>query len=725
MKSIQLRLLSERAAAFFGKDKEVQPELVDFWNDHPDQERIALEDTLDVLRNAASLSRLALKESVSSTEQLQSLCNLPDYPVVFYSKNREGFIWVERKKKGYVIANFERGEELESQGYACAELPVEDFYQENGRFPILLYAPMEPLFAQVGNAKKDLTSKPIRRFFRMMHQERKEVMLLYVYALLHGLATLSLPLGIQAIISLLMGAQISTSLVLLISLVLLGVLITGGLQIMQLWIVEAMQQRLFARASFEFAWRIPRMRLDKLEDQYTPELVNRFFDILTVQKGLPKLLIELTGAGLQILFGMILLAFYHWTFVFFGIFLSLVLYIIFRVTSPKAMEASLKESTYKYKTAHWLEEIGRNLNLFKLTGNSSLPLEKTDKLVGDYIHFRRKKFRVIISQNWYVVMFKMLITAGLLILGGSLVVDQQINIGQFVAGEIVIILIINSVEKIIQGLESIYEVLTGTEKLGLFTDYPLEIQSGRRLTGLIGKEGLQVEARDVKFNSSLCGSPVLNGVSFKLNRSEKVCITGLEGSGKSTILSIVTGLRKPASGKVIMEGIPLENLDALDVHTLIGENFLENDVFYGTVLENISLGRPYIGFTEVAKAADLVGLTPIIQNLKHGFDTLLIPEKKGLSSTMIQKINLARCLVDNPKLLLLDEFLGTLDSEEQEAIIDLLIHKMPETTLLAVSRDLAFAEKCDRIIILKDGKVFADDSPANLKSLGLLHPFLH
>ena len=286
------------------------------------------------------------------------------------------------------------------------------------------------------------------------------------YVVFSGLIGLTLPLGIQAIINLIQGAQVSTSWIVLVSLVTIGVAFVGVLQLMQMRIIETIQQRLFMRASFEFTYRFPKIRMDELHNYYPPELANRFFDVLTVQKSLAKLLIDVPTAVLQIVFALVLLSFYHPFFIAFGVLLLVLIYIVFKYTIQRGMDTSLKESKKKYIVAHWIQEVARAIMSFKISGKTSLAIDKNDKLVEDYLIAREGHFKILIIQFIQMIGFKVLVTAGLLLIGGLLVLNQELNIGQFVAAEIIILLVIGSVEKLILGLESFYDVLTSLEKMG-------------------------------------------------------------------------------------------------------------------------------------------------------------------------------------------------------------------------------------------------------------------
>ena len=201
--------------------------------------------------------------------------------------------------------------------------------------------------------------RPLLRLARMFARDRRDILYVYGYGAFNGLVALSLPLGIQAIVGLILAGRVSTSWIILTAVVTLGIVLSGLLQVIQLSITEVLQQRVFTRAAFDFAYRIPRFRSDAVRDLYAPELVNRFFDTLNVQKGLSKLLLDFSSSALQILFGLLLLSFYHPFFIFFGIALLAVLAGIVAVTGRWGLASSLKESSWKYEVAHWLEELAR------------------------------------------------------------------------------------------------------------------------------------------------------------------------------------------------------------------------------------------------------------------------------------------------------------------------------------------------------------------------------
>ena len=384
-----------------------------------------------------------------------------------------------------------------------------------------------------------------QRFIGLLELDRKDIRQIIFYAVFAGIVALSLPLGIQAIINLIQGAQISTSWIVLVVLVTLGVAFQGTLQIMQIRILENVQQKIFMRSSFEFAYRFPKIKMSELRDFYPPELANRFFDTLTVQKGLSKILLDFPAAILQILFGLILLSMYHPFFIIYGVLLVLLIYLVFKFTAKKGLETSLAESKAKYRVAHWIQEVARSLVSFKLSGKTSLAMERNDTLTKEYLSYRESHFRVLLLQYSQMIGFKVLVTAGLLLIGGLLVINQQMNIGQFVASEIIILLVIGSVEKLITGLETFYDVLTSLEKIGQVVDKELEPQEG--IDPMENTHKLSIELQDVGFANPQ-GKTILQNINLNINEGKRILIEGATGSGKTTLLKVISGLISPTSG---------------------------------------------------------------------------------------------------------------------------------------------------------------------------------
>lgn len=559
------------------------------------------------------------------------------------------------------------------------------------------------------------TYTPIRRFFKLMQPDRKDIYYIYLYSILSGFITLSLPLGIQAIIGLIAGGNISSSWGVLIFIVTIGILLGGLVKIMQLVVSETLQRRIFARAAFDFAYRLPRFSIEDTRKIHLPEMVNRFFDTLTIQKGLPKILIDLTEAFLQILFGILVLVFYNSVFVVFGIFLLIILALIFYFTGPKGMESSLKESKYKYAVVHWLEEIGRTIGIFKLGGNSELPLSKTDDLVVNYLDTRKKHFKILTIQYGSLIVFKTLITMILLIVGSLLVIENQINLGQFVASEIIVLQILNSVEKLIISMDTVYDVLTSLEKVGQVTDMPIEKSEGVDFMQCDTGQGMSVQLRNITYQFPDASYPVLKNINIDIKAGESVCIAGYNGSGKSTLIKIIAGLYQHYQGQVSYNEIPYGSYNATTLRAKISDLSNKEDIFQGSVFENISLAQPNISYQDVINAAKAVNVHEDIQKLPKGYQTELLPYGRTLSRSVRTKIVLARSIAEQPALFAIEDVMDVLEPHDRHNIIDRLTDKSMPYSLAIVSDDAYLASRCDKIIILDKGEIVAEGTFEQIK----------
>lgn len=542
---------------------------------------------------------------------------------------------------------------------------------------------------------------PWQRFIGLLQLEKKDIFQIFYYAIFSGVVALTLPLGIQAIINLIQGAQISTSWIILVILVTIGVAFSGTLQLMQLRIIEIIQQRIFTRSSFELSYRFPKIKMAELRNYYPPELANRFFDTLIIQKGLSKILIDIPSAILQIIFALILLSFYHPFFIIFGILLLGLIFVVFKFTAKRGLETSLVESKNKYRVAHWIQEVARNMVSFKLSGNTNFAVNKNDDLVSDYLAARESHFKILMIQFIQMISFKVTVTASLLLIGGALVLNQEMNIGQFVAAEIIILLVIASVEKLIVGLESFYDVLTSIEKIGQIVDKDLEDQDADKPLF----DTLKVEFDHVSYIVPNRQKPILKDVSLTIKNDSRILIYGESGSGKSSLLRLISGINEPSSGNIYINNQSISSLNLNHYRSQLGMSLTEETPFEGSIKDNLTLGNPDITDHAIFEVLENVGLMDFIKDLPNGLKTILYPDGKQMSHTVSKKLILARAILKKPKLLILEDALDRFNPIETNAIISYLTDCDRPWALIVVSGNENWKTKCTEIIQLEKGKI--------------------
>lgn len=575
-------------------------------------------------------------------------------------------------------------------------------------FTILPYHGVVSEFHSDG--KQPSTMSPVRRLFRLFATEKKEIGYILVYALFIGLLSLVLPLGLQNVVELVSGGVFFSSIYILIGLVILGVLLTGVLQVVQISLVEFLQRRIFTKAALEFAFRIPRIKLEALSKSYAPELVNRFFDVITLQKGLPKILLDLSSSCIQVFFGLVLLSLYHPFFIIFSLFLLSLLTFVFFLTGSRGLQSSIDESKHKYKVVQWLEELARTIKSFKLAGNTDLPFQKTDLATSNYLKYRKVHFGVLLSQYIFFVLFKVAVTGGLLILGAILVTGREITLGQFVAAEVIIILVLSALEKIILYLDVVYDMLTAVDKLAHVTDLPIERTGGFDFPEEKRDNGYSIAVNNLSYAYDPAVAPAIKDINLRIGARERICIAGPGGSGKSTLTSVLSGLYTDYMGGVSVNHFSLRDLDLVHLRDKVAQNISPEDIFDGTIYENISLGKPTTRVQDVLESLDKVGLKEEVDALAEGLNTHVLSGGGGMPGSMIHRLILARCLAKKPMLLILNDFFSGLGKADKLELLRCVIDPAAKWTLVAVSNDPLVMAACDRVIVLDKGTVVAEDS---------------
>ncbi|QLE00504.1 ATP-binding cassette domain-containing protein [Galbibacter sp. BG1] len=548
---------------------------------------------------------------------------------------------------------------------------------------------------------KDMILTPWKRLLSLLDLERRDVRQVVYYAIFAGLVSLTLPLGIQAIINLIQGAQVSTSWIILVILVTLGVGFQGLLQYMQIRILENIQQKIFMRSSFEFIYRMPKIKIEELKNYYPPELANRFFDTITVQKNVAKILLDFPAASLQILFGLILLSFYHPFFIIYGILLIVILYVVFRITFSEGLKTSLEESNAKYKVAHWIQEVARSLISFKLSGKTTMAMKKNDVLTATYLNHREGHFKILKLQFIQMIGFKVLVTAGLLVIGGLLVLNQQMNIGQFVAAEIIILLVINSVEKVIYGLEGFYDILTSLEKIGQVVDKELETQEG--IDPFHELHDLTMDLEGVSYKTP-DGFKILKNVNLFLKSKDRIYLSGKSGSGKTTLLKIISGILTPTGGSMYVNDISMKGVLPNKYRAHVGQVLPEQTPFEATIQENITFGNPEISHQELQDLLRNLGLLEFVKKQSKGVNTIINPEGQKIPQTIAKRILIARAVIHNPKLLILKDVFENFESNEVEKLMKFLTHPDRPWALIISSHSESWKKYCTKEISLVNGE---------------------
>ena len=539
-----------------------------------------------------------------------------------------------------------------------------------------------------------------KKLFRYITKEKKDVTNIYFYAIINGLVSLSIPLGIQSIISFVMGATMATSIYLLIFFVVLGTFLVGHFRLKVLQIIEKIQQKIFVEFSMAFAEKLPKVNLSSTRKYYLPELVNRFFDVQNLQKGISKILLEIPTALIQIVFGILLLSFYHPWFLAFGALVIVLVVLIFIYSMESGIKSSLEESDKKYDTAAWLEDIAASVKTFKMHSGKETHLHGTDSRVLEYLDHRTQHFKILVFQYKTIIAFKVIITLAILAIGTYLMINQQLNIGAFIAAEIVVLTIMSAVEKLIVSLESYYDLIASYAKLTKVTELKEESEGDIQLSQK--EKGIEIEFKEVDFAFSDTPA-ILSDVNFKLKENSITVVTGKMGTGKSLLLNMLAGFYEPSSGTILFDKIPLKNLDKTHFRSSVGL-YLENmKVIQGNVLENILLGNSTSNTESILQLSDKLGIESISSAFSQGFTTEISETDSELTFSSKKKILMLRSLLGEKRLILLENPLAGMSENFQEKMTAYLQELKKNTTIVIVSPDKNLIYNADQHIHLEEG----------------------
>lgn len=551
------------------------------------------------------------------------------------------------------------------------------------------------------------TTSPYGRLWQLMGAEKRDLGIVVVYAAAVGVFSLAIPVASQALVNT-VAFNVLLQPIVVLTIIVLAMLGVGALlRLIQTSVVEAIQRRIFVRLSLDLAYRLPRMKIDVYDKYRGTELLNRFFEVVTVQKAVSLILLDGLAIILQSLVCMVLLAFYHPLLLAFDIFLMVCIFLVILMPARGAVKTSLKESKAKYQVAAWLEEVARNSLVFRLEKGPEYALERADEVTSSYVKYRKDHFKILRRQIASTLILHAVISALFLGLGSFLVIKEQLTLGQLVASEIVVNMIIAGFAKFGKYLESFYDLLASLDKLGSLFDLPVEKSEGELFPSR--DEPYSIRLKDVSFAYYPTPSSALSGINFEIEPGAKVGLYGANGSGKSTLFDVLIGLRSPSSGVVEINGLDLRelNLESLRRHIVLVR---KAEIFDGTVLDNIRMGNPQVSLEEVRETLRNVGLLEDVSSLPDGLMTHLSGTAGPLSAGQAQKLMLARVLVSKPKLILLDEALEHIDEESKNRLLRTLLAPDAPWTVVMASHEAKDLIQASRIISLKHGVVVGDVS---------------
>jgi ABC-type bacteriocin/lantibiotic exporter with double-glycine peptidase domain len=542
------------------------------------------------------------------------------------------------------------------------------------------------------------------RVFRMLHGESRDIAVIFLYALAVGLCSLAIPVGVQAVVNSVTFGVVLQPLVVITCLVGGVLLFSGVLRILQLVVVEVLQRRLVVRLSLALAERIPHVEFEQFRNKYGPEYVLRFLETFSAQKNVSSLLLDGIALFFQVSVGLVLVSFYHPFFLVFSLVLALVLALLVMPLGIGAVKTSIRASDAKYDVATWLQDLARVPILFKSNRGDAFALERADQLVSSYLTWRARHFRILLRQIVGSVTIQVLASTLLLGLGGWLVIEQQLTLGQLVAAELVIGVILGGVAKLGRYLDKFYELCASVAKLDALFDVPYEKESGSFFSPGGEPASLTINNLVVSHDSNM--TAILNGVSLSIAAGEKVAVCGPNSSGKSTLADCIYRISTPKSGRIEIDGHDVREVHPLELRSEIAL-VRGLDLFHGTIEENLTLSQKGLPSGRVREALTMVGLLEDVYSLPDGLQTALKGQAEPLSRGQAARLVIARAILSEPRLMILDGILDGIDEDKAGELLAELIGPRAPWSLLVLTHEQSVARHFEKSFVLDGGKINA------------------
>jgi ABC-type bacteriocin/lantibiotic exporter with double-glycine peptidase domain len=532
-------------------------------------------------------------------------------------------------------------------------------------------------------------TQPFSRVTKLIELEKSDIYIIIFLTLGAGFLALAIPIAVQTLVNIVTMGGVLQPLILVSFMLFILLIFSGGLNLLETYVVELMQRRVFVRATLQSAAKAQAMQVSVRDSENTVELMNRFFDVSTVQKTTYQLLTKGLAAVLQAIVGSIVLMFYSFYFGLAAFFLLLMAWITVKVVGRLAVQTAISESYAKYDTAAWLESIGRNLTMFKFGNSQAHAMQRADALANNYLDRRKKHFSTLFKQNILATLTYAMAATLMLGLGGWLVMQGQINLGQFIAAELITFTVLAAFVRFVAQLEYLYDLTAGLDKLAMLHELPSEREGGHVIQF--------TQAYSVEVNQlSLPAVQRQRIVNLRLESGKSLAILLDSENAKSSLAEILVGLRSPLSGVVKINNMDIRQLDlsAMRQHVAYIQHI---ETLEESIITNLTLQHPETSLQEVQHILSQLGLIEAINALPNGLETLLLPSGAPLTNMQSRILMVARAILMEPRLIVVDGLLDGLHGDELDTVCKSLAASTDGWSLIVVTSLPSIAKRFNEI----------------------------
>lgn len=539
---------------------------------------------------------------------------------------------------------------------------------------------------------------PLQRLQQLIYLERQDIGTLLAYGVGIGLLSLATPIAVQALVNTIAFGALLQPLFVLTLVLLVLMSCSNTLVALQFYVVEMLQRRLFVSLFGDVVNRLQHVSITSRDKQYLPELVNRFFDVVSLQKTAASLLLETLGYVLQTLIGMVLLAFYHPMLLAFDLFLIAGLYLILFVMGKNGINTAIEQSKAKYVAVAWLESIAANPLFGKGRQGEAFVHQESQRIAENYLQACIHHFRILSRQNIGALILHTLANTSVLAMGGWMVIERQLSLGQLIAAELVVNAMFYGLTRLGKTLDNFYELVASVDKIGYLQDLPQETDHGA--TPSHAESGYQIAIQQLTVDKTPQTDDIKN-LDLHLNPGDSLAIS--EGAERGTLLDLLFGLRTPSAGRICLDDHDLRDLSLGALRDSISL-VRDAEVINISIADNVSVGRN-LSLIEIRSALEQVGLLDLVSSLADGLNTTLGLQGQPLSPEQQLRLTLARAIAAKPRLLLIDKALDCIEPCWRQQILDHLLSANPSWTLMVISHDLGVIARCKRQVYIKQGQL--------------------
>ncbi len=532
-------------------------------------------------------------------------------------------------------------------------------------------------------------TNPFARVAKLIELEKSDIFIIVLLTLGAGFLALAIPIAVQTLVNIVTMGGVAQPLILVSFMLFILLIFSGGLNLLEVYVVELIQRRVFVRNTLQSAAKAQSMQVSVRDSENTVELMNRFFDVSTVQKSTYQLLTKGLAAVLQAIVGSIVLMFYSFYFALAVMFLLIMAWITVKVIGRLAVQTAISESYAKYDTAAWLESIGRNLNMFKFGTSQAHAMQRADALANHYIERRKKHFATLFKQNILATFSYAAGATMMLGIGGWLVMQGQINLGQFIAAELITFTALAAFVRFVAQLEYLYDLVAGLDKLAVIHELPSERTGGHILQ--------PTQAYSLEANQLVL--PAIQRqriVNLHVESGKSLAILVDSENTKSSLAELLVGLRTPLSGIVKIDHMDIRQLDlsAMREHVAYIQHI---ETLEDSILTNLTLQHPETNLQQVQQVLNNLGLSEAISALPNGLDTLLLPSGAPLTNMQSRILMVARAILMEPRLIVVDGLLDGLHGAELDTVCNELEARADKWTLVVVTAIPSIAKRFNQI----------------------------